>query len=91
MTKTLDEALQELKREPGLPVRATVEGVTVEVRVVADLPVNRSAAALFAEIGPWEGETTDEMLEFLAEARRHGSQRSGTGSSALDGAGSPSL
>ena len=36
MAKTLDEALQELKREPGQPVRA----------------------ALFAEIGPWEGETT---------------------------------
>lgn len=74
--KTLDEALQRLKREPGEPVRATVEGMTVEVRVVPDLPVTRSAAALFAEIGPWEGETTDEMLEFLTEARRRGSQRS---------------
>jgi hypothetical protein len=76
VAKTIDEALQQLKREPGQPVRAMVEGLTVEVRVVPDLPVNRSAAALFAEIGPWEGETTDEMLEFLAEARRRGSQRS---------------
>lgn len=40
MAKTLDEALQQLKREPGRPVHATVEGLTVEVR----------------EIGPWEGE-----------------------------------
>ena len=58
MTKTIDEALKQLKREPGQPVRAMVEGLTVEVRVVPELPVSRSAAALFAEIGPWEGETT---------------------------------
>ena len=76
MEKTIDEALQQLRREPGQPVRAMVEGLMIEVRVVPDLPVSRSAAALFAEIGPWEGETTDEMLEFLAEARRRGSQRS---------------
>jgi hypothetical protein len=70
VVKTLDEAVQQLKREPGQPVRATVEGLTVEVRVVPELPVNRSAAGLFAEIGPWEGETTDETLAFLAETRR---------------------
>jgi hypothetical protein len=73
--KTLDEALQRLKREPGEPVRATVEGMTVEVRVVPGPPVIRSAADVFAEIGPWEGETTEEMLTFLAEARRQSSQR----------------
>ncbi len=75
MAKTLEEAFQQLKRAPAEPVRVTIEGLTVEVRVVPDLPVNRSAAELFAEIGPWEGETTDEMLQFLAESRRRGSQR----------------
>jgi hypothetical protein len=49
--------------------------MTVEVRVVPDVPISRSAADVFAEIGPWEGETTEEMLKFLAEARRQGSQR----------------
>jgi len=34
-----------------------------------------SAADVLAEIGPWEGETTEEMFKFLAEARRQGSQR----------------
>jgi hypothetical protein len=77
--KTLDDALQRLKREPGEPVRATVEGMTVEVRVVPSPPVIRSAADVFAEIGPWEGETTEEMLKFLAEARRQGSQRRADG------------
>ena len=75
MAKTLDEALQRLKREPGEPVRATVEGMTVEVRVVPHVPISRSAADVFADIGPWEGETTEEMLSFLAKARRQGSQR----------------
>lgn len=75
MAKTLDEALKRLKREPSEPVRATVEGMTVEVRVVPDLPTGRSAVDRFAEVGPWEGETTEEMLKFLAEARRQGSQR----------------
>jgi hypothetical protein len=75
VARTLDEALQRLKREPGEPVRATVEGMTVEVRVVPGPPVIRSAADVFAEIGPWEGETSQEMLEFLAEARRQVPQR----------------
>ena len=75
MEKTLDEALQRLKREPGEPVRATVDGMTVEVRVVPHVPTGRSAADAFAAIGPWEGETTEEMVKFLAEARRQGSQR----------------
>ena len=75
MEKTLDEALQRLKREPGEPVRATVDGMTVEVRVVPDVPTRRSAADAFAAIGPWKGETTEEMLTFLAEARRQGSHR----------------
>jgi hypothetical protein len=70
VARTLDEALQRLEREPGEPVRATVEGMTVEVRVVPGPPVIRSAAAVFAAIGPWEGETTEEMLKFLGEARR---------------------
>jgi hypothetical protein len=62
VARTLDEALQRLKREPGEPVRATVEGMTVEVRVVPDAPAIRSAADVFAEIGPWEGETTARTL-----------------------------
>jgi hypothetical protein len=72
VAKTLDEVLQRLKREPREPVRATVEGMTVEVRVIPGPSAIRSAADAFASIGPWEGETTEEMLKFLAEARRHG-------------------
>ena len=74
MAKTLAEALDELKRDPGRPVRADVQGMTVEVRVVTP-PVEISAAEVFDRVGPWAGETTDEILSILAEARRRGSRR----------------
>jgi hypothetical protein len=74
VAKTLDEALNELKRDPAHPVRADVEGMTVEVRVVTP-PAKGSAAELFDRVGPWAGETTDEILSMLAEARGKGSRR----------------
>lgn len=39
-------------------------------------PEQRSAAEVFAAIGPWAGETTAEILETLADSRRKGGQRS---------------
>ena len=73
--KTLEEALHELRQEPSRPVRARVEGMVVEVRVVPEGAAGRSAADAFAEVGPWQGETTDEIMAILAEARREGSSR----------------
>ena len=73
--KTLHEAVRQLKRRPNHPVRATVDGMTVEVRVVSPAQDDGSAAELFAQVGAWQGESTEEMLEFLARARRGGSQR----------------
>ena len=76
MAKTLDEVVEQLKKDPGHPVRTKVGDLTIEVRAVAERPAERSAADLFAEIGPWAGETTEEVLALLAEARRRGGQRS---------------
>lgn len=76
MVKTIEEAVEELKRDPSTPVRTRVGGLTIEVRAVREGAGERSAAAVFAEIGPWEGETTEEVLAILAEARHGGGQRS---------------
>lgn len=76
MPKTLEELVEQLKRDPGHPVRTRLGGLTIELRAVADPPAGKSAADLFAEVGPWAGETTEEILAILAEARRHGGQRS---------------
>ena len=47
----------------------------IELTESLEPPSQRSAAALFAELGQWDGETTDELLAMLAEARRQGGQR----------------
>jgi hypothetical protein len=65
---SLEEALDWLRRDPVHPVEAVVGDLHVEVRVKP----TPSAADLFREIGPWEGESTDELLVRLAEERRRG-------------------
>ena len=75
MSKTLEELVEQLKPDPSHPVRTQLGGLTIELRAVADPPAGKSAAELFAEVGPWAGETTEGILAILAEARRHGGQR----------------
>lgn len=75
MTRTLDDAVAQLQRDPHHPVRATVGALTIEVRVVAGPSAARSAADAFEAIGPWAGETTEEVLALLDAARRSGGQR----------------
>lgn len=78
--RSLDEAVEALKRDPTQPVRAKVDDLTVELRAVdADASVTSgsgSAADVFREIGAWEGETLEELLAFFADARRQGGSRS---------------
>jgi len=72
---TIEEAVAQLKKDPHHPVQAEVDGLTVELRAVEKSERRRSAAELFAELGPWEGETTEELFAFFREARREGGQR----------------
>ena len=72
---TLEEVVAQLKRDPGHPVRTKVGDLTIEVRAVDETAAGRSAADVFAELGPWAGETTEQILHLLAEARRTGGQR----------------
>lgn len=68
IAKSLEEAVDRLRRDPVHPVEAVVGGLRIEVRVKAPC----SAADLFRDVGPWEGETTEELLQRLAEERRRG-------------------
>lgn len=76
VVKTIEEAVEELKRDPTHPVRTQLGGFAVEIRAVAAPAPEKSAAQTFADIGPWVGETTAEILELLARARREGGRRS---------------
>ena len=73
-TKSLDEAVAALRKDPTAHVRTEVQGLAVEIRVVRE-EANRTAAAIFEELGPWEGEDSDEIAQILTQCRRQGSTR----------------
>ena len=67
--KTLEEALAKLRDDPSRPVRAQLDELDVELRVVT---AQREEAApglgdRMAAAGPWEGESTDELIRILRE------------------------
>jgi hypothetical protein len=68
IAKSLEEAIERLRHDPLHPVEAIVGELRLEVRV----KTTRSAADLFSEVGPWEGEATEDLLQRLAEERRRG-------------------
>ena len=68
VAKNLEEAIQRLRRDPVHPVETTVDDLRVEIRAKAP----RSAADLFRELGPWEGESPEDLWKLLGEERRRG-------------------
>lgn len=81
MVKGIEEAVAALKRDPDQPVTAEIDGLVVELRYKGRPDVDQAAAAegaprslgdLFRELGPWEGETYEEITARLRESRKHG-------------------
>lgn len=71
--ETLEQAVAELKRHPKEPVRAHCGNLTVELRaVVSPPPETRRLGDSLAALGPWEGESTEELISRLREAREAG-------------------
>ena len=71
--KTLEEALAKLKHDPSHPVRAHVDELDVELRTVP--PSRRRGPGLgtrMAALGPWQGESTEEIIRILREGREAG-------------------
>ena len=70
---TLDEAVAQLKLDPKHPVRARVGELDVELRVISGgVQVQPGLGDLMAAAGPWEGESTDELIRILREGRDAG-------------------
>ena len=70
---TLDEAVAQLKRDPNHPVRARVGELDVEIRVVSGGQRDQPGLGdLMAAAGPWEGESTEELIRILREGRDAG-------------------
>ncbi|HEY4592665.1 MAG TPA: hypothetical protein VIJ61_09680 [Thermoanaerobaculia bacterium] len=72
MFDDLQAAIEELKRDPNRPVQAHLDDFDVELRALApkERPVN--LGEFLAGLGPWEGESLDELLARLREARKAG-------------------
>ena len=70
---SLEEALAKLKRDPANAVHARIDGMDVELRAVPPSPsTDEKLGDWMASAGPWQGETEEEILEILREARRAG-------------------
>jgi hypothetical protein len=72
----LDQAVEALKRDPTHAVRVRVGDMTVELRAVAESPSapERTVAEVLREVGPWEGETYDELVALFADVRQRTSR-----------------
>jgi hypothetical protein len=80
---SLDQAVDALTRDPTQPVSARVGGMIVELRVVPNLSPTavRSVADVLREVGSWEGESYEELVDLFAGVR----QRSSRGGASLLG------
>jgi len=74
---TIEDALAVLKRDPTRPVRVHVDAVDmdVELRAVKASTPQIPLGDYLASLGPWEGETTEELLALLREGRRMGGSK----------------
>jgi hypothetical protein len=69
---TLEEAVAELKRDPLHAVRLHVNDVDVEVHLVKPEAFKQRLGDFMAEGGGWKGESPEEILRILREARDAG-------------------
>ncbi len=74
LPRTLDEAVAELRRDPSHPVHLVVDGIELELRLAGKEPVRGAAdqsnlGDRIAALGPWQGESTDEVVRRIREAR----------------------
>ena len=64
---TIGEALAQLKRDPAHPVRAEVDHLKVELRVVPDTSTDQPLGDFLADGGGWKGESFEEITRILRE------------------------
>lgn len=69
---SLEEAVAELKRDPSQPVRARVDGLDMELRVLPSNETQPGVGTRLAAIGPWEGIALDDLVRILREGRESG-------------------
>ncbi len=70
--RSIEEAVEELKRHPAQPVRAHLPDLDVEMRALHPEARPRPLGDFLASLGPWEGEPAEALFARLREAREAG-------------------
>ncbi|MFL6197226.1 MAG: hypothetical protein ACJ75H_23770 [Thermoanaerobaculia bacterium] len=65
-------AVEELKRDPNRPVYAEVDSLDVELRALVPHARPADIGEFLEDLGPWEGESYEELSRRLREARKEG-------------------
>lgn len=68
----LQTAVEALRRDPGHPVQVQIDDLDIELRVLGPKERPADLGEFLADLGPWEGESLDELLARLREARKAG-------------------
>ena len=66
---TLEEAVAELKKHPERTVRARCGDLALELRAVSTHETSQRLGDSLASLGPWAGESTEELVSRLRDAR----------------------
>jgi hypothetical protein len=69
---TLADAVAQLKSDPARSVRLHVDDVDLELHLVGREHAAKGLGDFMAEGGGWQGESADEILRALRDARKSG-------------------
>ena len=70
--ENLEEAVAELKRHPAKIVKVRCGDLAVELRAISPPATTAPLGDSLASLGPWEGETGEELTARLRQARETG-------------------
>ena len=70
--RSVEKALSKLQKSPNTPVRAKFRELNVEIRVVEKKQGRERLGDLLASLGPWAGESAEELSRFLSKSRKEG-------------------
>jgi hypothetical protein len=70
--ENLEQAVAELRKHPAKTVKARCGDFAVELRAISPPAVAGRLGDSLVALGPWEGETTEELMSRLRQAREAG-------------------
>ena len=70
--RSAEKAQAELQKSPNTPVRARLRELNVEIRIVDRKQREQQLGDLLTSLGPWTGESAEELSLLLTKSRKEG-------------------